>query len=247
MEIFNTYNINPILVRNTQNGVFNNTYFSITEVNSTLNFGEYITVSGTQLIAQNPISVKSTLLLEGSSTITGDVYLNASGTYNITDFTWQTRTTNSNSWRDVVWAKELNLFACVSASGNTSGVMTSPDGITWTTRTTIANNWVGLTWSSELLLFVAVGITGTGNRVMTSPDGITWTTRTSAADNNWSNVVWSKELNLFVAVAYSGTNDRVMTSPDGITWTTRFTPTNNQFYSVAWSPQLGLFAVVSIN
>jgi hypothetical protein len=98
MENFNKYNINPLLVRNIQNGIPDNTFFSITEVNSTLNFGDYITVSGTQLITQNPIFVKSSLSIAGETTITGDVYLNASGTYNITDFTWQTRTSAADNF-----------------------------------------------------------------------------------------------------------------------------------------------------
>jgi hypothetical protein len=160
--------------------------------------------------------------------------------------TWTTRVSAAdNVWYGMCWSPELGLFCAVSGSSNTSGVMTSSDGINWTTRTTVANNWTSINWSAELGIFCAVAATGTGNRVMTSPDGITWTTRASAADNTWWGVCWSPELGIFCAVSTDGTGNRVMTSPNGITWTTRASAADNTWWDVCWSPELGLFCAVA--
>lgn len=160
---------------------------------------------------------------------------------------WTSRTSAAdNSWRSVVWAAALEIFAAVSENGTGNRVMTSPDGITWTSRTSAADNsWRAIAWSPELNLFAAVSETGVGNRVMTSPDGITWTSRTSASDTEWRGIAWSPALGLFAAVSESGTGNRVMTSSDGLTWTSRTSAADNDWQSIAWSPALNLFAAVA--
>jgi len=158
--------------------------------------------------------------------------------------TWEAHTAaEANSWQDVVWSPELDLFVAVSSNG-TNRVMTSPDGITWTARAAAAaNSWQDVAWSPTLNLFVAVANTGT-NRVMTSPDGISWTGR-SADASGWNGVTWAPALNLFVAVGNSGAN-RVMTSPDGITWTLRTAAAAEIWGDVIWSPDLNLFVAICI-
>jgi len=165
--------------------------------------------------------------------------------------TWTTRTTNDNEWSNIAWAPELRLFAAVSRSGNTTGVMTSPDGINWTTRTTNTNQWRGICWSPELGIFVATAISGSQNRVMTSTNGTTWnvvTLPSSAYNNEWFSVTWSPQLRIFVAVARTGT-DRVMTSSNGTNWnlqTLTGSSATIEYICVTWAAELGLFCAVGV-
>lgn len=139
---------------------------------------------------------------------------------------WQTRTTPTTGYEDVVFANGLFVAVGVNVA------MSSADGITWTSRTpATALDWEGIAYGNGI--FVAVAVTGTGNRVMTSPDGITWTSRTSAADNTWRSVTYGA--GLFVAVADSGSGNRVMTSPNGITWTSRVSAADSNWSAVIYA------------
>jgi len=148
-------------------------------------------------------------------------------------------------WESICYAKELNLFVAVAATG-TSRVQTSPDGITWTSRTAAESKmWTGIAWSPSLSLFAAVSRDAT-SAVMTSPDGITWTSRTPASTSiQWQDICWSSSLGLFVAVGSYTSGNRIMTSSDGINWTGQ-TEANN-FNSVIWANSLGLLIAVGFN
>jgi hypothetical protein len=159
--------------------------------------------------------------------------------------TWTARSSvNNNNWSAIEWAPELGLFACVSFSGNNSGVITSPDGINWTTQTTPTGQYRGICWSPQLGLFAAVSIAGTAaTAIMTSPDGISWTPKSAPNTNTYFDVTWSPQLGLFAAVASGGVSaDRVITSTNGDTWTPRAAPRNCN--GIVWAPELTLFVAV---
>jgi hypothetical protein len=62
---------------------------------------------------------------------------------------WDNRTSaENNSWNDIVYSSEKNLFVAVARTG-TNRVMTSTDGITWTARTTPTTcEWNAVTYAS---------------------------------------------------------------------------------------------------
>ena len=181
---------------------------------------------------------------------------------------WDVRTPATNqSWESVTWSPELALFAAVSSTGNTTGAMTSTDGINWTSRTTSSTVWNEVIWAPCIDpsgitgpvfasgLFVAVG--GAGGYVMTSKNGTTWTDRTPAANLNWTSVACGccsqyfgttgpTGPSLLVAVADNGSgNNSVMTSSNGFTWTSRTSAADYPWTSIVWASELELFVAVA--
>jgi hypothetical protein len=107
------------------------------------------------------------------------------------------------------------------SGGNTTRVLTSPDGITWTQRTTPNLNlaWISVVYSPTLGLFAAVASGeegGSSANIMTSPDGITWTTRTNPLSSVGWGCVGVAPDGSFVALGYQ--HGFVLRSSNGITW-----------------------------
>ena len=120
----------------------------------------------------------------------------------------------------ICWSPELAIFCVV---GNTSKVMTSPDGINWNLHTIpVIYDWHNVCWFPELGIFCAVVTTemggNTGNRIMTSSDEITWTLRyLGILSASFFVICWSPELSIFFIVS-SGSSLQTSFSYDGINW-----------------------------
>jgi hypothetical protein len=96
--------------------------------------------------------------------------------------TWTARTAASgNTWEDVIWVPELQLFVAVASNGagdSGSRVMTSGDGIAWSGHLTPAvSTWYAVAWAPSLARLTAVGFTGTAAvvQIMTNAPLITET------------------------------------------------------------------------
>lgn len=195
------------------------------------------------------------------------VALHYSGTvriaYSSDAVTW-TPIVFGNSFSDVIWIPELNMFYAVGSNANNPTLTyyaSSPDGITWTHRFGIpfvigsglsqTNFAHRIVWSPELNLLVVVssmwGPT-TPYYIVTSPDGITWTHR-PVVGNVWinsPNIIWCNTLGLFVIL---GNGDTILKSSDGINWTLGFLPTLSPVISgtskPTWSETRGVITVIT--
>ena len=84
--------------------------------------------------------------------------------------TWTSRSVPAldgqiNTWRGVAYGD--GKFVAVGQTGDTTRMVTSPDGATWTPGVTpVLNQWYGITYARDM--FVAVAQSGTGDRAMSS-------------------------------------------------------------------------------
>lgn len=165
--------------------------------------------------------------------------------------TWTSRTTPAdNTWNDIVYSSEKNLFVAVARAGTSDRVMTSPDGITWTPRTTptgelasvtyaswtasvnnaaLSGNVATLTTTAAHNYSVGMDVTVTGlDATFNGTYTITAVTSTTFSYAKTAGNVTSAAVSpagtasagWFVAVG----NSNVNTSPDGVTWTARTAP-----------------------
>lgn len=168
-------------------------------------------------------------------------------------------------WFSVIWVTELNLFVAVGSMvpffgyEDTTGIMTSPDGITWTQRDSPDAEvdvdhhlWTSVVWSPELALLVAVS-QSTGNAarplVMTSPDAVNWTLQDSPdqGDGYWNNVTWSARLGKFFVCGWGNFDfPHIMSSANGSDWANATIPDSDNFYTaIVDSPTVGRIVAVS--
>ena len=144
--------------------------------------------------------------------------------------------TTNMSWNSVAFGN--NLFVATGHTfNNSTGIMTSTDGINWTIRNSNVAN--------ADLNSVAYGngtwvIVGT-NKIITSTGAVTWTV-TSYNSDNYKSVIYGN--GTFVAVGGSGV---VMTSPDGYSWTSRTSPGKMEWTSVTYGSENKLFVAVAVN
>lgn len=177
-----------------------------------------------------------TFVTSGGDTIVVDPGLRVATSFD--GLTWTQQLAAARyAWSSVTYGAGL-FVAVANGNGNSTQVMTSPDGVTWTLRSTpaaLANHvWRSVVFGNDRFVAVASGGTGTLNRAMYSLDGITWTAATTPADPaGCVSVTYGN--GLFVAVANTSSSGikGAMSSPDGITWTARSTP-NDSWTSVTF-------------
>jgi hypothetical protein len=120
---------------------------------------------------------------------------------------WHIRSSNSNSFSDLIFANDL--FVAVSIY---QPIMTSPDGVTWTTRPSgTASLARGIAYGNGRFVVVAAG-----GANLTSTNGLDWTQGPSGTSSELWDVTFGN--GQFVAV---GRGASLLTSPDGLTWTPR--------------------------
>jgi hypothetical protein len=159
---------------------------------------------------------------------------------------WTTATNATGSWRDVVWAPEINTFVAVadeSTSDDRTGYSTT-GGASWATLTTgTGRRWWSVAWAPEISTFVAVAYNGFYGRSTTG--GTSWVVTDRA--NGWRNVAWAPEIRTFVKVAESGTNRISYSTTGGETWLDATGQTSRAWYGVAYSGELNRFVAVGSN
>lgn len=142
----------------------------------------------------------------------------------------------SISWRQIIWAAELNggTLVAIGASGS-QRVITSTDGVTFIARSPNPINWFAIAWSPLLGKLVAVA-QATTLSISTSNDGVTWSSPFSGPEATLpGSIIWSPTLAMFIVgiagnALFNGHN--VWTSIDGTTFVARMAP-QNQWYSIS--------------
>ena len=123
-------------------------------------------------------------------------------------FTWATPTGYTGYSDGVAY---FNGLYCVTCSGTTNNVATSPDGITWTNHT--ATNAKLLIQANTLLFGMTMDTAQTS--ICYSSNGTSWTNSGTLPSSNWAGVVYANS----TYVLWNNINGNTYTSPDGSTWT----------------------------
>jgi len=164
---------------------------------------------------------------------------------------------STNTWRSVVWSKDMQLFVAVSSvvSDGRTQFATSTDGIVWTTRAGIrAAQHSSVTWAPKLQRIVAVASTGTVGypRCMTMDAKARDTVHSERFETNWFTQTVAAPTSVWWGIAHSpalrtvvvSTNTTLARSQDAIHWTT-ISLASGQFRGGVWAPELGMFVFVS--
>jgi hypothetical protein len=170
----------------------------------------------------------------------------------ITSSSWITLTDNQ-TWVDIVWSPELNLFILV---GNNI-LKRSNDGINWTTVNTSLVSTVtfkSIAWSSELGMFVLTLSNVSSRGIMISYDGINWTLTEASMNNINSKVIWVSKLKSFIVLTLD-TNDggyNGYISHNGISWARilmgyTYNGITTKWSDITWSENLSLLILSSSN
>lgn len=126
---------------------------------------------------------------------------------------WTLRTTSTSySFNGITCGN--GTFVAVGRSGDSSLILTSPDGISWASKISgITNSFNSAVYATDIGggRYVVVGSNGA---ILISQDAENWTIISSGATYDLNKIIYKN--GLFVAV---GANSEIITSPDGITWT----------------------------
>jgi len=226
-----------------------------------------LTVNGTSItgtpveltgITAGTASASKALVLDSSSNITNINNLSSSkltitpasaSSTLLTDWTQNISPASSSPWQQITYSPELNLYAAVhNTSNSTSAVMTSTNGTTWTTRTTPSATWNCICWISELYLFI---LGGNGGNMAYSSDGITWTqVSISGSSGNVSYILWYPKYNQIVALngsSWANENDGLYYSTTGKSWNiSKKQLTAHYEKCMAYSPELSLLVATGV-
>ena len=140
------------------------------------------------------------------------------------------------SWSSVAFGNN-NLFVATGYTfNNSTGIMTSTDGINWNIRSSnVANaDLNSVTYGNGKWVIV-----GTNKIITSSTNAASWTV-TSSNSGNLKSVIYAN--GTFVAVGGSGL---VMTSPDGYSWTSRTSTGTQNWNSVTYGNENKLFVAVA--
>jgi len=125
---------------------------------------------------------------------------------------------------DPLWENFMNVafgggrFVVV---GNSSNVVTTPDGVTWVRHSHSGGAYSGVSYLNGT--FIAAGYSG-GARLMTSADGTSWAQRFHSADMN-SLQATAYGNGVYVAVGGGAFGQSIATSSDAMSWTPGVVPT----------------------
>jgi hypothetical protein len=144
--------------------------------------------------------------------------------------------TTNMSWSSVAFGNN-NLFVATGYTfNNSTGIMTSTDGINWNIR---SSNLANADLNSVTFGNGTWVIVGTNKIITSSTNAASWTV-TSSNSGNLKSVIYAN--GTFVAVGGSGL---VMTSPDGYSWTSRTSTGTQNWNSVTYGNENKLFVAVA--
>jgi hypothetical protein len=143
--------------------------------------------------------------------------------------------TTNMSWSSVAFGS--NIFVATGHTfNNSTGIMTSTDGIYWIIR----NSNVANADLNSVTFGNGTWVTVGANKIMTSYNAAVWMV-TSSNSGNLNSVTYAN--GTFVAVGGSGL---VMTSPDGFSWTNRTSTGTQNWTSVTYGNDNKLFVAVAV-
>jgi len=178
------------------------------------------------------------------------VIVGASGTVitSLNGFDWVTQTegVNSDDWRAVCWASDIEKFCAVANLGGSPRSMLSDDGETWAASNLLSNNraWSCVQRDPSSGVFAAVTAGGAAAAAATSADGAAWSSAT-AQDRFWEDMAFSPSLGLFAACATALTSTtKIATTSDGTAWTLRGSSITHNYTGIVWAAGLGKFITV---
>lgn len=126
---------------------------------------------------------------------------------------WTIRSNGANESQSIAYGAGKFVI-----TGESSTVLTSPDGVNWSDESSVGGEWRSITYGDDQ--FVAVGTrweSEVEQAAMSSTDGENWTTVETPA--RCSSVAYGA--GQFVAVGSNNDEGVVATSPDGASWTPR--------------------------
>jgi hypothetical protein len=127
-------------------------------------------------------------------------------------FSWTARSSGiSGTLQSIIYGN--NLFVAVGYNGNSTNIITSPDGINWTARSSgISGTLQSIIYTSGLFIAVGGSAGGGDTYMIVSSDGINWTTLSLDVSGELRSIAYGN--NLFVAVGYGSSSTTVIiTSP----------------------------------